>query len=78
MLWLHQNDQFTCFQLTQPWEHAHACRFRLAVDLLSFSFGGGEHPSATQSTLLLKDVSIEDGAEWGMKMEIHMNLLTVK
>jgi hypothetical protein len=36
----------------------------LEVDLLSFSLGGGEHPSATQSTLLLKDVSIEDGVEW--------------
>jgi hypothetical protein len=50
----------------------------LEVDLLSFSLGGGEHPSARESTRLLKDVSIEDGVEWGMKTEIHMNLLTVK
>jgi len=50
----------------------------LEVDLLSFFLSGGEHPSARESPLLLKDVSIKNGVEWGMKMEIHMNLLTVK
>ena len=46
----------------------------LEVDLLCFSKGGGEHPLATESTLLVKD-DLPDGFAWARQIEIHMNLL---
>jgi hypothetical protein len=49
----------------------------LEVDLLCFSLGGDEHPSARDSTLFVKKISEEDRAEWKMTMEIHKNLLAV-
>ena len=47
----------------------------LEVDLLCFSSGGGEHPSAGKPTLFIKDV---DGTELdAMEMEIRGDLLAV-
>jgi hypothetical protein len=39
--------------------------------------GGDEHPSARESTLIVKNFLEEDRAEWKMTMEIHKNLLAV-
>jgi hypothetical protein len=39
--------------------------------------GGDEHPSARESTLLVKNFLEEDHAIWKMTMEIHKNLLAV-
>ena len=47
----------------------------LEVDLLCFSSGGGEHPSAGEPTLFVKDVNEVGGAT--MEMEIRGNLLAV-
>ena len=44
----------------------------LEVDLLSFSSGGREHPSAKMSTLLVRDVSGTEKV--AMKMEIRVGL----
>jgi hypothetical protein len=58
---------------TQNRHGTSPCSFE--VDLLSFSLGGGEHPSAEASTLFVKHVENLPG--WQMKMEIHENLLAV-
>lgn len=39
--------------------------------------GGGEHPSARESSLLVKTVLRDDMIDWEMSMVIHMNLLGV-
>jgi hypothetical protein len=39
--------------------------------------GGDEHPSARESTLIVKNILEEDRAEWTMTMEIYKNLLAV-
>jgi hypothetical protein len=44
---------------------------------LCFSLGGDEHPSARESTLLVKNVLDRDRTVWGMTMEIHKSLLAV-
>jgi len=49
----------------------------LAVDLLSFSLGGGKQLSAREPSLLVKTVSRHDGIDWTMSMGVHMNLLGV-
>jgi hypothetical protein len=47
----------------------------LEVDLLCFSSGGGEHPSAGEPTLFIKDL---DGTELdAVEMEIRGDLLAV-
>jgi hypothetical protein len=47
----------------------------LEVDFLCFSSGGGEHPSARESTLLVRDVSMTECVT--MAMEIRAGLLAV-
>jgi hypothetical protein len=49
----------------------------LEVDLLCFSLGGDEHPSAQESTLLVKNVLEGDPNIWSMGIEIHKNSLAV-
>jgi len=46
--------------------------YALEVDLLCFSSGGGEHPSAREPTLFVRDVLRAE-----MEMEIHGDLLAV-
>jgi hypothetical protein len=49
--------------------------YALEVDLLCFSSGGGEHPSAREPTIFVRDV---DGTERvTMEMEIRGDLLAV-
>ena len=49
--------------------------YALEVDLLCFSSGGGEHPSAIEPTLSVRDVCRTEGAT--MEMEIRADLLAV-
>jgi len=49
--------------------------YALEVDLLCFSSGGGEHPSAREPTLFVRDVHGTEGVT--MEMEIRGDLLTV-
>jgi hypothetical protein len=49
--------------------------YALEVDLLCFSSGGGEHPSAGEPTLFVRDVHGTEGVT--MEMEIRGDLLTV-
>jgi hypothetical protein len=60
-----------------PQTTGHYYSHALEINLLSFSLGGGEHPSARESSLLVKTVLREDGIDWEMSMAIHMNLLGV-
>jgi hypothetical protein len=57
----------------QTWEHANTSP--LEVDLLCFSSGGGEHPSAREPTLFVRDAHWTERAT--MEMEIRGNLLAV-
>jgi hypothetical protein len=47
------------------------------VDLLCFSLRGDGHPSARESTLLVKNILEEELGVWNMTIEIHKNLLAV-
>jgi hypothetical protein len=49
--------------------------YALEVDLLCFSSGGGEHPSAREPTLFVRDVHGTERAT--MEMEIRGDLLAV-
>jgi hypothetical protein len=49
--------------------------YALAVDLLCFSSGGGEHPSAREPTLFVRDAHGTENAT--MEMEIRGDLLAV-
>jgi hypothetical protein len=51
--------------------------YTLEVDLLCFSLGGVEHPSARESTILVKTILRGYRTTWEMTMEIHTSLLGV-
>jgi hypothetical protein len=54
--------------------------YALEVDLLCFSSGGGEHPSAREPTLFVRDVHGTESATMEsatMEMEIRGDLLAV-
>ena len=49
--------------------------YALEVDLLCFSSGGGEHPSAREPTFCVRDFCRTDGAT--MEMEIRADLVVL-
>jgi hypothetical protein len=73
---LQTSDERRCGDVPSADYSFHTHSFE--VDILSFSeVGGGECPWTRKSTVHVKDVLKEDRVRWGMKIEIHTNLLAV-
>jgi hypothetical protein len=58
-------------------QHPPSPAYSVEVDLLCYSLGGGGHPLANETTLVVKDVLRENSSSSEMMMEIYANFLAV-